>query len=517
MNIVGRADRQAFSGHPGLPAYLPVPLLFLAIIAVWMGDWRTAHESTGLLMVLNLVFPVLGSLGVAALIARSFLASPSPGLLLLSCGALLWSASGLAVVVAILMKPGGGGYFPNILVTIHNTCTWASALCHLAGAASSLRWSAYTLRASRFWLAAGCAVVLCSVAGIVVATWHGWLATFFTAESGATAVRQWVLGCAIGMLLLTAALLRERRRTRLSPFIAWYVLALLLQALGLFGVMASPTVGSIGGWLGRGTQYLGSCYLFVAALAAARQQDEPGISLGEASQRFFYTYGMAGAFVLCATITRLVFMQSLGARFAFLTFYPAVMVAALYAGLRAGILATLLSALLANYFWIEPEGVLAIDNPGDMLGMAVFIVSALAVSWIAEIMHRALQQRREAEVEQRRLNRALRLLSDGNRTLVRAGCEGELLADLCRLVVDSGGYRMAWVGLVDQDGAKALKLAAQTGCDEAFLAGIDFSLLDEDQAGQGPAGAAIRTRTRSFAARMRPRGRIPATATTPRA
>ena len=55
---------------------------------------------------------------------------------------------------------------------------------------------------------------------------------------------------------------------------------------------------------------------------------------------------MAIAIVLAAAAVRFVFLPALGTRAAFLTFYPAVMLAALYGGLRAGLLATVLSASL---------------------------------------------------------------------------------------------------------------------------------------------------------------------------
>ena len=65
-------------------------------------------------------------------------------------------------------------------------------------------------------------------------------------------------------------------------------------------------------------------------------------------------YGMAVAIliVLAATLLRLAFFPSLGMRVAFITFFPALMLAALYGGLRAGLLATCLSAVIADYFWM---------------------------------------------------------------------------------------------------------------------------------------------------------------------
>ncbi|MDP2794917.1 MAG: cache domain-containing protein, partial [Sulfurisoma sp.] len=45
-----------------------------------------------------------------------------------------------------------------------------------------------------------------------------------------------------------------------------------------------------------------------------------------------------------------------------------------------------------------------------------------------------------------RANQALRVLSAGNQALVRAGDEQELMTEMCRAIVEAGGYRMAWVG-----------------------------------------------------------------------
>ncbi len=53
---------------------------------------------------------------------------------------------------------------------------------------------------------------------------------------------------------------------------------------------------------------------------------------------------------------------------------------------------------------------------------------------------------RAAEQTLRRLNRTLRTLSRGNEALVRVAGEHELLEEMCRVIVETGGYRMAWIG-----------------------------------------------------------------------
>jgi PAS domain S-box-containing protein len=109
-------------------------------------------------------------------------------------------------------------------------------------------------------------------------------------------------------------------------------------------------------------------------------------------------YVAALVFVVAAALVRLGFLQALGMRATFVTFYPAVMLAALYGGLSAGLLATVLSAGLAAYFWMEPAG-LAIQAPGDWLALAIFLVSGTMISGVTEAMHCAQARAREAEFQ----------------------------------------------------------------------------------------------------------------------
>ena len=103
-----------------------------------------------------------------------------------------------------------------------------------------------------------------------------------------------------------------------------------------------------------------------------------------------------------------------------------------------------------------------------------------------------ITRRVRAERELQRLNRALRALSASNQAMVRAQDESELLHETCRILVDEGGYRMAWVGLADQDAAKTVRPVAHAGFEEGYLEEIEITWADDDR-GQGPTGTAIRT------------------------
>ena len=118
-------------------------------------------------------------------------------------------------------------------------------------------------------------------------------------------------------------------------------------------------------------------------------------------KRSLRRYGAAVGIVLAAALLRLMLLPGLGMGFAFITFYPAVMLAALYGGLRAGVLATVLSGLTADYFWMEPTGTFAIANPIDWLALSIFGGNGLLVSWVAEKVHQSKIRRQQAEASRR--------------------------------------------------------------------------------------------------------------------
>jgi diguanylate cyclase (GGDEF)-like protein/PAS domain S-box-containing protein len=108
-----------------------------------------------------------------------------------------------------------------------------------------------------------------------------------------------------------------------------------------------------------------------------------------------------------------------------------------------------------------------------------------------------LTARRQSELEMARLNRALRMRSACNELLIRASDETELLNGVCRLALDSGGYRMAWVGYAQDDAIKSVKFVAHAGNagDDDFMAELKVSWSEDRLAGRGPAGQAIRSGT----------------------
>jgi PAS domain S-box-containing protein len=103
-----------------------------------------------------------------------------------------------------------------------------------------------------------------------------------------------------------------------------------------------------------------------------------------------------------------------------------------------------------------------------------------------------ITERKRAEDELHRLNRELRAISDCNQVLVRAEHEQSLLEEVCRIICEVAGYRMAWVGYAEQDAAKTIRPVAWAGHNNGYVESLNLS-WDDSMRGQGPSGRAIRT------------------------
>jgi PAS domain S-box-containing protein len=103
-----------------------------------------------------------------------------------------------------------------------------------------------------------------------------------------------------------------------------------------------------------------------------------------------------------------------------------------------------------------------------------------------------ITERKQAEIELRRLNRSLRTISECNQILVRAENETDLLNQVCESLVKEGGYRLAWVGFAENDEGKTVHPVAHAGFEEGYLQIANISWAETER-GQGPTGRALRT------------------------
>ena len=91
-----------------------------------------------------------------------------------------------------------------------------------------------------------------------------------------------------------------------------------------------------------------------------------------------------------------------------------------------------------------------------------------------------------------RASRALEARSECSQILIRAADEQELMAGICQIIVESEGYRLAWVGLAEADAEKTIRPVAQWGYENGYLETLKVSWGDNEH-GRGPTGIAIRS------------------------
>lgn len=104
---------------------------------------------------------------------------------------------------------------------------------------------------------------------------------------------------------------------------------------------------------------------------------------------------------------------------------------------------------------------------------------------------RDVTERKLAEDELRHLNRVYALTSQVNEMVVRTRDPQEIFANVCRIAVEDGKFRMAWIGLVDED-TQTVKPVSWAGEERGYLATIKAISVGDNLQGRGPTGTAIR-------------------------
>ncbi len=145
--------------------------------------------------------------------------------------------------------------------------------------------------------------------------------------------------------------------------------------------------------------------------------------------------------------------------------------------------------------WSEP--ILAGD--GEVLGtLAMYFGSVRTptpeqvhtISHAANLASIAIE-RKHAEGRIARLTNLYRAHSEISKFIVRATSECALLAEVCRIAVEFGGMRMAWIGMPEESTALFRPLAAH-GEGLEYLEGLNVSSSADVPEGCGPAGRAFR-------------------------
>ena len=107
------------------------------------------------------------------------------------------------------------------------------------------------------------------------------------------------------------------------------------------------------------------------------------------------------------------------------------------------------------------------------------------------LIHHSLEEIMQREESLHRISRAFKTLSQCNKALVHATNEVQLMEQIRRTFVEIGGYRLAWVGLAQDNEERTVKPVAQWGDEKGYLKNLKLAWIDNEW-GQGPTGIAIR-------------------------
>lgn len=89
--------------------------------------------------------------------------------------------------------------------------------------------------------------------------------------------------------------------------------------------------------------------------------------------------------------------------------------------------------------------------------------------------------------------RILHLISMCNQILVKDIEEENFLNEICKLIVNDGGYKLAWIGFKNFDEKKSVKPVAYYGFEEGYLEKLNITWSEESEYGRGPVGNTVRT------------------------
>jgi len=237
---------------------------------------KLIFESPLLLFILNAIFSWFIPLTVVLVASQAYLASGSPNVLLLGCGMLTMSFTVLASSWAITFSTGAA-------VTVHNLGVLLASLLHLGAVFVTFLRIPSESRAKRKRLNSIIAYsgVLSLIALVVIGTLRGTIPPFFVKGVGFPVYRNIILGSAISLFTLSFLFLIKVYRREKSAFLFWYSLALLLYAVGLFGVWMQRLVADPIGWTGRFAQILSGIYFLAAALIVVHTARSRRVSVGD--------------------------------------------------------------------------------------------------------------------------------------------------------------------------------------------------------------------------------------------
>ena len=137
----------------------------------------------------------------------------------------------------------------------------------------------------------------------------------------------------------------------------------------------------------------------------------------------------------------------------------------------------------------QPLPITRQDEVGQLIGGFNRLLETLAKRELA--LEDSDKSLRSAVTDTQRLSRLYAASSHCSQAIVRSNTDAELFPQICRIVVQFGGMKMAWIGLVDR-GSQQVRPVAVFGDGSDYLTDLQVSVDATAPSGRGPTGSAIR-------------------------
>jgi signal transduction histidine kinase/CHASE3 domain sensor protein len=141
----------------------------------------------------------------------------------------------------------------------------------------------------------------------------------------------------------------------------------------------------------------------------------------------------------------------------------------------------------------------AADRESKWSILSVLIGAILSSAILLSVYYhlsREIRRRRRSEARLVHQNRLYSVLYHANEATVRIRNREELFREVCRIAVEYGFFRMAWVGLMESNSSSLIPVA-HYGIEEGYLEKIRISAADTPE-GRGPSGIAMREGTHAI-------------------
>ena len=114
------------------------------------------------------------------------------------------------------------------------------------------------------------------------------------------------------------------------------------------------------------------------------------------------------------------------------------------------------------------------DILGELVALGTSILMMIGVIWIYPLFNSI----KEMNIKLKKTNRALKTISECNQAIVHISDEIELKQEVCRLIVEFGGFGLVWIGCIKQN-SKEFHIDAKYGQERNILNRIDSPLYKE--------------------------------------